>query len=268
MLQRVCAELTRSTRLVAMRAERTVHRAPPSFGARSRPVSFGRLVALGAFALSAVLAGAGCDTIDSAQRVISRADLVNELANRLSRSGDLTYAADYQLSGGKTASVVQAQDPQRSAYTYPDGKLIVTVDAITECKPASSTMTCTLTPPPTPNSDPAASAFAGAQAKGLVAPTLVVGLLTAAALDADAVISQYDSTTAGQHSTCVKVSNVQNAAASAFDACITTDGVLGSFSGVVNGATIEVSMINYTDEVPTGAFDVPAGAKVVDQRPK
>jgi hypothetical protein len=224
-------------------------------------------MALGVVALSVTLAGAGCSTLDNAQRVISRADLVNDLASRLSRSSELTYAADYQLAGGKNASVVQVQDPQRSAYSYPDGKLIVTTDAITECGLAGTTMTCTLTPPPTPNGDPAAGAFAGAQAKGLVASTLVVGLLTAAALDADAVISQYDSTTAGQHSTCVKVSNVQNAAASAFDACITTDGVLGSFTGVVNGETIEVSMINYTDEVPAGAFDVPPGAKVVDQRP-
>lgn len=241
-----------------MRAEPTIHHAA---------LSLGRLVALGAFALSAALAGAGCATIDNAQRVISRADLVNDLASRLSRSSDLTYSADYQLAGGKNASVVQVQEPQRSAYSYPDGKLIVTTDAITECKLAGSTMTCTFTPPPTPNSDPAAGAFAGAQAKGLIASTLVVGLLTAAALDADAVISQYDSTTAGQHSTCVKVSNVQNAPASAFDACITTDGVLGSFSGVVNGTAIEVSMINYTDEVPAGAFDLPPGAKIVDQRP-
>jgi hypothetical protein len=241
-----------------MRAEPTIHQAV---------LSLGRLVALGAFALSAALASAGCATIDNAQRVISRADLVNDLASRLSRSSDLTYAADYQLSGGKNASVVQMQEPQRSAYSYPDGKLIVTTDAITECGLAGSTMTCTLTPPPTPNGDPAAGAFAGAQAKGLVASTLVVGLLTAAALDADAVISQYDSTTAGQHSTCVKVNNVQNAAASAFDACITTDGVLGSFSGVVNGTSIEVSMINYSDEVPAGAFDLPPGAKIVDQRP-
>jgi hypothetical protein len=220
-----------------------------------------------ALALVIALAGAGCSTLDSAQRVINRANLVNDLANRLSRSSDLIYAADYQLAGGQTASVAQTQSPQRTAYAYSGGKLIVTTEAITDCRRAGSTMTCTLTTPPSPLNDPTTTAFADAQAKGLVTPTLVVGLLTAAALDAGAVISQYDSTIAGQHSTCVKVSNVQNAAASAFDACITTDGVLGSFSGVVNSAPIEVSMITYADDTPAGAFDLPAGAKVVDHRP-
>lgn len=227
-----------------------------------------RTVALVA-ALGLVPAGAaGCDTLDDAQQVINRADLVNDLANRLDRSGELTYSAEYQLASGQTASVAQAQQPVvRTAYAYPGGKVIVERTATTECQARGAVASCTITPPPSPNGALPDSVLAAAQAQGLVPPRLVIGLLTAAALDTDAVIEQSDTTIAGQHATCVDVSGVENADAARFEACITTDGVLGSFSGTVSGQRVELSLVNYADAVPATAFDLPTGAKVTDQRP-
>jgi hypothetical protein len=205
-----------------------------------------------------LLGAAGCGSLAEAQQVIGRADLVNELSARLSAAEQLTYSADYRLSGGRSASIARSQNPARAAYTYPGGKLIVTADATTECRGTA----CRRTPPPSPSANPTASLFTDPGAQGLVPPTVVVGLLTAAALDADAVIDQEDTTVAGQHATCVDVRAVENAAASSFNACITTAGVLGSFTGVVDGSPVELALTRYSDTVAADAFDLPKGARV------
>jgi hypothetical protein len=247
------------------------------------PVPSGRrlLAVLVTTALStAVLGMAGCETLDEAGPGIDRADLVNDLATRLDRSTELTYSADYQLPGGASAAIVQAQQPPRAAYSYPGGKLTVTADAITEClagatpngiTPASGVKTprstCTISAPPTPTDKPAPATFTAARERGLIAPAVVISLLTAAALDAEAVVKQHDTTIAGRHATCVEVSNVKNAAASAFSTCVTTEGVLGSFTGSVNGSTVDIAMTRIRDAADPDAFKLPAAAKVVDNRP-
>jgi hypothetical protein len=212
-----------------------------------------------------VLAG-GCQSMDDAGQVIDRASLVNDLASRLDGSGELTYSADYQLTGGRAATIAQAQEPLRSAYVYPNGKVTVTADATTECHTASGGTTCTMTAPPTPANRPAVTLFENAGAQGLVAPTVVIGLLTAAALDPNATIEQRDTTVAGRHATCVEVGDVANAAAPSFDACVTNEGVLGSFRGVIDGRQTDIAMSRYTTEVDNVAFELPGQATVVDKR--
>ena len=211
--------------------------------------------------------GGGCD----ANQVISRAALVNDLAARLDHAGQLTYTADYQLPGGARATIAQAQSPLRAAYTFPGGKVMITADLTADCRATGTAMTCTLTPPPSPGTDSTIgllTAVGGAaDSAGVVSPTLVVSLLTAASLDSNAVISQHDTTIAGEHATCVDVSGVDNAAASAFTACITVGGVLGSFRGTVDGVPVEISMTGLRDAVAENAFDLPAGARIVDRRP-
>jgi len=216
-----------------------------------------------AVGLMVIFATAGCGSFAEAQQVIGRADLVNELSARLSAAEQLTYSADYQLPGGQSAAIARAQEPARSAYTYPGGKLIVTPEATTECRADA----CRRSAPPSPSANPLASLFSDPGTHGLIPPSVVVGLLTAAALDADAVIAQNDTTVAGQHATCVDVNAVENAPASAFKACITTTGVLGSFSGVVNGSQIELALTQYRDTVDDpGAFAIPPGAHLVPSR--
>jgi hypothetical protein len=90
----------------------------------------------------------------------------------------------------------------------------------------------------------------------------VIRLLTDAALDPEATIQQSDTTLAGHHATCVDVTRAGNR----FDACVTSEGVLGSFAGTLDGKPAEVTLSRYTDTVESAAFDVPAGAGVVDRR--
>ncbi|MFI7491309.1 hypothetical protein ACIBXA_23270 [Micromonospora echinaurantiaca] len=215
-----------------------------------------------AVSVIASLTVTGCQALDDAGRAIGRSDLVNDLAARLDRALELTYSADYQLPGGQTASIAQAQEPARSAYTYPGGRLTVTDEATTRCETTGARTTCTLEAPPAPNSKPSVTVFTEAKRRGLVTPPVVVGMLTEAALDPDAVITQSDTTLAGRHATCVDVRQ----AAGNFTACVTTEGALGSFTGQVDGKPVELALSRYRETVDQTAFDLPPGAGVVDRR--
>lgn len=239
----------------------------PATGARI-PV----LVALASLGLFAAVAGGGCGTIEEAQQVVSRADLVNDLANRLSNANETTFLAEYQVPSGQIATMAQAQRPRRSAFTYPGGKVVINSTATAECATkgtgtdtgADTDPVCTLTAPPLSTSGPPAGVLDAAQAQGLVHPTVVIGLLTGAALDTNAVIEQSDTTIAGEHATCVDVE--ATGAEKAFKACITADGVLGSFSGTLQDRPVDVTLVKLSDSVPDTAFDLPVNATITDNR--
>lgn len=217
--------------------------------------------------LAVVLLTAGCEAIGDAGQAIGRADLVNDLATRLDRAHELTYSAEYTLPDNQTATISHAQRPARAAYDYPGGKIIVTPDATTACDLTTTPPTCTLTLPPSPSNRPAVAVFREAGAKGLVTPPVVVNLLTAAALDTKASVEQSDTTIAGRHATCVTVNDLSNAAAAHFNACITTDGALGSFTGVVDGVPIDLTMSSYVERVDDSVFEAPQDARIIDKRP-
>ncbi|MGN9774268.1 hypothetical protein ACTMS0_00590 [Micromonospora sp. H33] len=216
-----------------------------------------------AVSVIASLTVTGCQTLDDAGRAIGHSDLVNDLASRLDRALTLTYSADYQLPAGKTATIAQEQEPARSAYTWPGGKLTVTEEATTRCESSGGRTVCTLEPPPAATAKPSVTVFTEAKRQGLVTPPVVVGLLTAAALDPDAVITSGDTTLAGRHATCVEVRQT----ADDFSACVTTEGALASFTGQVDGKPVDLALTRYREAVDSTAFELPPGAGVVDRRP-
>ena len=222
-----------------------------------------RLAALVGFAAAATVLS-GCAAVSTGQDDGGRAQLVNDLAGRLRRSSALTYTAVYRLPQGATATVVQAPNPGRAAYVYPGGKLAITPQYLADCRANA----CTLTPPPSPGTDPATALIAEIADRGLIAPEMVVGLLTSVGLDANAVVTTRDTTIAGENATCVKVSGAQRAAASDFEVCVTSDGLLGSFTGVVGTTSVDITMDRYEPTAAADAFDIPKGAKVTDRRPK
>lgn len=232
--------------------------APPLRRVLAGPLTAAVLVA-------AIPLAAGCQTMDDGGRVMGPADLVNDLVTRLEAADSLTYSADYQLSGGATGSISQAQPPLRAAYSWPGGVIMTSGDATTRCA-TRPRVTCTLDPPPGPNARTSTAVFTDASRAGLITPPVVLSLLTATALDKEALVEQNDTTVAGRHATCVRVKQLAYAATSAFDACITTEGVIGSFTGVLDGHAIDSAMTRYRDGVDRTAFDLPAGAGVIDRR--
>jgi hypothetical protein len=216
-------------------------------------------------ALMLCVATAGCSDLDDPGQGLTRNDLVADLAAQMTAAADLTYEASYQLSGGGKATVAQTKKPARTAYVYPGGKITVTADATTECHMAKTT-TCTMTAPLTAASPAPATVFAGAGETGLVTPATVLALLNAAVLDNDVQVDQHDTTIAGRHATCVQLAGVDDAAARDFTTCITNEGVLGSFSGILNQTRMEVAMTHYSEQVEEATFALPQSAKLVDRR--
>jgi hypothetical protein len=220
---------------------------------------------LAAVVLVLCAATAGCSDLDDPGQGLTRNDLVADLATQMSAAADLTYEASYQLAGGEKATVAQAQKPARTAYVYPGGMLMVTADATTQCRTARTT-TCTMTAPATAASPAPETVLAVADASGLVTPATVQALLNAAVLDSDVAVQQHDTTIAGRHATCVQLSGVDEAAARDFTTCITNEGVLGSFNGILNRTLVEVAMTHYTEQVEDTVFELPKSAKLVDRR--
>jgi hypothetical protein len=210
-------------------------------------------------------ATAGCSDLDESSQGLTRNDLVADLAAQMTSAADLTYEASYQLPGGEKATVAQTRKPARTAYVYPGGKVTVTADATTECR-TEKTTTCTLTAPATAASPPPATVLEVAGESGLVPPATVLALLNAAVLDNDVEVDQHDTTIAGRHATCVRLTGVDDAAARDFTTCITNEGVLGSFDGILNATRVEVAMTHYSEEVEEAMFELPKSAKLVDRR--
>jgi hypothetical protein len=235
-------------------------------------------------ALLALVVLAGCTTTGDPPPSVDGAGLATDLAGRLARSGGLTFTAVYVLPGS-TVTVSQAQHPGRAAYAYAQGELLLTPSLAADCRISSpsshpsgfvatpqtlsgSGVVCTLTPPPSsaPETDPVSALLAQTKS-GLIAPSTVEGLLTAAAVGKHATVTQHDTTIAGENATCVDVSGVSNAAASQFTTCITAGGLLASFQGTVDSTEVDVSLDRYDSQVAGDAFEVPIGATVHDKRP-
>ena len=268
----------------------------------------------------------GCTSVGdpASARGLHHNDLVGELAAQLATAPQLTYVATYQLAGGATATIAQAQDPVRAMYRYPGGEVLVTPSAITRCERLVCTMTApAATPPP--------ATFAGALAAGLVTPASVEQVLTAARDDPDLTVAQHDTTVAGRHATCVELGNVdasQDAEAPGpaggapptgtpptgtplagtppvdtppvdtppvdtppagmpsepppsspsgtappaaatpghITACITSDRLVGSFTGTVDGVAIDLALTDYADRAGDANFLLPTSAKIIDRR--
>ena len=113
--------------------------------------------------------------------------------------------------------------------------------------------------PPSPGTDPAldllAATAAGTatSAPGAEPPPVradpgwsrraaALRLVSAAVLDG-ATVTRYESTIAGERSTCVGVHG-----AAGFTACVTAEGLLGSFTGTVDGGVVSFELTSYAAE--------------------
>jgi len=221
--------------------------------------SFSTVLRVLAGSVVVVLTTTGCVVDNAARKVVSRTDLVNRLASWIDDAYERTYAAHYQLPGGETALIAQSKEPPRAAYDYPGGKLTITTEAITECVTTGSRSSCTVSSPPRYANKPSVEVLRGVSKHGLVTPPVVMNLLTTAALDPDAVIDEHDTTLATRHATCVRVTNAD---VPDFDTCITTEGVLGSFTGTVDGTKVDITLSRFDDVVDNAAFTLPPGARI------
>ncbi|WP_160165796.1 hypothetical protein [Actinoplanes sp. OR16] len=210
------------------------------------------LVAVAGAGVAVLLAG--CGGLEQANAAgVTPGDLVSEVATRLGTPGP-AGTATYRVAGGETAQVTRSLSPDRTAYDYPGGRLIRTSAAVTNC----AADVCTATDP--------ADGVTLPKESGLVTDAQVVALLEAAAIDSYPEVAQRDTTLAGRNATCLALTGVQSAEASAFDVCVTGEGTLASFRGTLGGAEVDVVLTDYATTAAERDFQVPSGARLVDRR--
>lgn len=193
---------------------------------------------------------------------IDRNRLVDDMTHQLTRGGEIAYAADYQLAGGTRAAIGQQSEPKRTVYSYPGGMIVVAADQQTVCVTSSRPAQCQVKAVAT--ATPAS--YAEATKQGFITGPVVADLLRVALLQPSTSVKPHDATIAGQPASCLEISGLVDAASSAFTACVTADGVLASFSGLVNGINVDQALIEVSRKVTEEAFALPAGAQVVDLR--
>jgi hypothetical protein len=213
------------------------------------------------FATAACLVVAGC----GGGGPIDRSRLIDDMTHQLERGRSIAYSADYQLFGGARGSIGQQVDPARTVYGYPGGMIVVYADQQTLCATLARPAKCQVKALPSAAARQPAS-YAEATRQGFMTGPVLADLLRVALLQPSTSVKPHDSTIAGQPSSCLEVSGLVDAAASAFTACVTADGVLASFSGLVNGVNVDQALIQVSRKVSEDAFALPAGAQVVDLR--
>jgi hypothetical protein len=228
--------------------------ARPAHRQIDRMVRFPRAVL--AFCLITLLAG--CGTAAGAEQSFGDGELVNNIAAQLSGADSVAYTAVFSLENNTTVSIAHGIDPARTEYRFTGGLVLITPTGVTTCTTTGAAV-CRRTTAASPGAGLPPRLDSVIQAGGLIRPETVIALLTQTSLNADALISEQDSTIAGDNATCVSISGVPEP--DSYTACVTASGLLGSFSGTAGTAIIDIELASFTMSVAPDAFDLPPGAK-------
>lgn len=225
-----------------------------------------RAVPLVAALCAALLGSGGCDMINDAAAPIDRDRLIEDVVEQLQSGEEIRYQATYQLSGGNRARVSQRIKPDRIAYAYPDGLLVLGEQERTACDLAVKPPKCEISILQRASGG-LPGGFTDLAEHGMMAGPVVADLLRAASLQPTTTVKPHDTTIAGVPASCLEVYGLADAAATDFTVCVTADGVLASFVGVVDGTSVDLALVKLElKDPPAAEFDVPEGANVVDLR--
>lgn len=191
-------------------------------------------------AVATLLAGTACTNLDQASAAgVGPADAVAQIAGQIADSAALTHTATYRLGDGGTARIIQ--DASRTAYRWPGGLLIVTPEATTRCA-----ATCVTSAPGAAELPPST---------GMITTGAVEAKLRAAAADPALAITERDTTIAGRHAACVTLTG-------AFEVCVTGDGTLAAFTGVLAGTKLDMTLTDLAATADDADFSPPPGTPV------
>jgi hypothetical protein len=212
-----------------------------------------RTTAMSCMIACMVAAVAGCGTAADAGRSFNGGELIRDIATRLAQADSLQYTADFALSDNTTVEIAHALNPDRTAYRFSGGVVLLLPDRTTYCR--TSTSTCTDSTRVSPGTDTSPSVDEMVERSGLIRPETVISLLNQIAVNADAIVADNDRTLAGSNATCISVTGVP--ADEQLKACVTADGLLGTFDGTVGGVHLDLELVRYRLTTDPNAFQAP-----------
>ncbi|GHJ45999.1 hypothetical protein Cs7R123_33410 [Catellatospora sp. TT07R-123] len=222
--------------------------------------------ALTSLMCASLLLTAGCQVMPDGGAPMDRSRLIADMTAQVHRANEHGYHAEYLLSGGVRGDISQHVRPTQASYAYPGGRLMAAADGLTSCVTAVRPARCQVRPVPKPG--PLGLAPYNELVKhGLVSGPVLAELLGTVEVQSQATVEAHDTTVAGQQATCLEVSGLIETNAAGFTVCVTSDGVLASFNGVLDGVEIDQALLRLSPAAPDDVFAVPSGAKVVDHRP-
>jgi hypothetical protein len=214
----------------------------------------------------------GCGVISQVKQTVDNVSAITNLADRLGKSGKLTFTADYKTDDGSTTTVVQ--QPPKAAYLGKDGRFILTEDTLYTCTgKTGAKVVCHKSPVQTgqlSSSDQAAylSAVGGG---GFVNTEMALALMTAAAVVPGVKIAETSATIAGQKSDCLDVTGIPRdsdpsaVTAKEFHVCVAENGLLTRFKGVgTDDKALGVELTKFSEKVDAQAFVPPKGAQIIE----
>jgi hypothetical protein len=213
----------------------------------------------------------GCGILDQAKDLVGTAQVLSSFADRLGKAAELTYTAEYQVTGGSTVTLVH--EPPNAAFIAAESRFISTPETLYFCNSEMGDLTCQKTANQAAAVGAAdAGLVAGATGPGFITPEIALGLIAAAAFVPNAQVSQSEKTIADQPSLCATVTGLEAAATSGdtdapkdFSVCVTDAGILASFSGTsISGEAASIELTKYEATADPAAFAPPPGTNVVD----
>ncbi|WP_238012629.1 hypothetical protein KZZ52_55745 [Dactylosporangium sp. AC04546] len=229
-----------------------------------RILTVGAVAVLGAGVL-------GCGIVNQVKQAVDNVSAITDLADRLGKSSQLTFTAEYKTDDGATTTVVQ--QPPKAAYLGKDGRFILTEDALYSCTGPANKVVCQKSPVQTGSLSAAdQSAYLSAVAGGgFISTEMALGLMTAAAVVPGVKIAQNTATIAGQKSDCLDVTGIPQdkdpsaVTAREFHVCVAENGLLTRFKGVgTDDKALGVELTKFSGDVDPKAFVPPKGAKIVE----
>jgi len=202
----------------------------------------------------------GCGLGGQSERFADTAQVLGQFADRLGQSADLTYAAEYRVSGGDNVTVLRR--PPKALFANPSASFIVTPEYVYVCEKD----TCQRAVNNARDSGTAyADVVAGITGPGFVTPQTVLGLIAAAAFGPGTRAETSERTIAGESSSCADVTNHgAEDAPPDFTVCVTEAGVLASFRGTTPRGRADIELVQFSSTVDEIALDPPHTATIVD----
>jgi hypothetical protein len=213
----------------------------------------------------------GCGLIGQAKNLVDTAQVLSDFADRLGKSANLTYTAEYRVTDGDNVTLVQ--QPPSTAFLGKTGSFIFTPEYMFVCGAEKGVTTCQRTPNNTQNVGGADAGVVGSvTGAGFVTPEIALGLIAAAAFVPGAEVETSERTIAGEKSLCAKATGLEAAASPGdedapkdFSVCVTESGILSAFSGTsTKGEKAEIELVKYSTTADAKALAPPDGAKIVD----
>jgi hypothetical protein len=201
-----------------------------------------------------IVALAGCGKAADAGS-FGNGQLVKDVGIRLAQADSLTYTADFSLADNATVTIAHALAPDRTAYSFPGGLVLLLPSGTTSCKISKASTTCSSGAEIVPGSESSPDVDSTIEKGGMIRPETVIALLDQTALNADAIITDTERTLAGTNATCIAVTGV--AVDDQFSACVTQDGLLGAFTGTVARLHLDLQLDRVVMKTRADAFDLP-----------